>query len=43
MKSAMGFDLKFLLGNSSIKNTAGTLDITAGGTMTVKALSIFLN
>ena len=42
MKSAMGFDLKFLKGDSSIK-TAGVLDVTVAGTMTVKALSIFLN
>ena len=42
MKSAMGFDLKFLKGDSKIK-TAGVLDVTVAGTMTVKALSIFLN
>ena len=42
MKSAMGFDLKFLKGDSKIQ-TAGVLDVTVAGTMTVKALSIFLN
>ena len=42
MKSAMGFTHTFLKGDSSIK-TAGVLDVTVAGTMTVKALSIFLN
>ena len=42
MKSAMGFTHTFLKGASSIK-TAGVLDVTVAGTMTVKALSIFLN
>jgi hypothetical protein len=38
----MGFDLKFLKGASKVQ-TAGVLDVTVAGTMTVKALSIFLN
>ena len=43
LNSGNGFEFKFLAGPSSLTNAAGTLDIKAGGTMTVKALSIFLN
>lgn len=43
LNSGNGFEFKFLTGNSSLTNSGGTLDIKAGGTMTVKALSIYLN
>ena len=43
MKSAGGIGITASIGNSFFVNKVGTLNVTAGGTMTVKALSIFLN
>ena len=43
MKSAGGIGVTASIGNSFFINKVGTLNVTAGGTMTVKALSIFLN
>ena len=43
MKSAGGIGVVASLGNSFFFNKVGTLNIAAGGTMTVKALTIFLN
>lgn len=43
MKSVGGIGITATIGNSFFTNKVGTLNVMAGGTMTVKALSIFLN
>jgi hypothetical protein len=43
MKSAGGIGITASIGNSFFANKVGTLNLTAGGTMTMKALTIFLN
>ena len=43
LKALNGFDVKAYLGTSTFKLYGGKVDVKIGGTLTVKALTIFLN